>query len=453
MDVTGKNALIWVQDAFLQKGYMQEKVLILICTENAEVARGYIQYYQQKHQLKLIYTLNILPLNRYIEFHCDDDLAGKIYTEIQRLSTDTPVILFELDKIQLPQTSNPNLIKHIFNIPSWKEQITSSNFPLFEIPQIIQEHLWNSEHNDRCYGLINAATVWLFPDLFKQEKLRYACLFQGEKAEVYAKSAPYLVELPIEHSGLHHLFCRNGENYEKGINYGELNIGTFFRSQADFDKLLNHFRKWLILPDSKGHYYYLNFFSPKALENYLDRLQHYPTKLAAFFNGNMIEKMFCIKNGDELVEYVPNVDLSTFKQAKKQFDNFEIDAFIKIHEDSCCADIHKFIMANYPEFAVAYGEGIVGKTINHAYRLAKAVNMQETSSILLMAFVNLLYGDSINYLDSEGLLNKILTTNNTSEAEKQYQVEKRLKELESQGHIHQQIKGIGSKNDGLTTPI
>ncbi|WP_233112592.1 DUF4123 domain-containing protein, partial [Aggregatibacter actinomycetemcomitans] len=161
------------------------------------------------------------------------------------------------------------------------------------------------------------------------------------------------MELPKGHDILPRLFCRNGENYVDGINYGERNIGIFFRSQADFDALLNHFRQWLMLQDYTGHWYYLRFFDPVILEEYLDRLQTYPTKLSAFFNGDMIEKIFSIKGGDELVEYTPMVDFSAVRQAKKQLDRFEIEAFIEQHNCFQCKKILDELMAQHPEFAQA----------------------------------------------------------------------------------------------------
>ncbi|OOF59565.1 hypothetical protein BKL49_03480 [Rodentibacter myodis] len=365
-----------------------------------------------------------------------------LYSEAKKLSKKQPLFLFYLHRNNLPQTSSPNLRKQIYAIPSWSEQISISKFALFEVPLIIESRLWNNGAEDKCYAVINAATARFFPDLFRNESVSYACLFQGEKAKTYANNAPYLVELPKGHDILPRLFCRNGENYVEGINYGERNIGIFFHSKATFDELLNHFRKWLILPDYTEHFYYFRFFDPIVLEEYLDRLQTYPTKLAAFFNGNMIEKIFCIKRGDELIEYEPSVDLSTFKKAKKQFDKFEIEAFTELHNHSLCQKIIEELMLHHPEFANAYGKDIVEKTVNHAYRLAKFGNMKGTISILQLALANLIYGDSINYLDPENKLNEILAADFT-EQEKQFYLEKRLDELEKQGRIRHQLQPTG----------
>ncbi|WP_238327037.1 DUF4123 domain-containing protein [Rodentibacter pneumotropicus] len=433
---------IWVQDAFQITDKSQDKVLILVLGENENIARSYIQYYQMKHQLRFSFSFNILPLETYVQHHADEDLREILYSEAQKLSKNQPLFLFYPDRNLLHQTTTLNLKKQIYSIPSWGEQCAVSTFALFEVPPIIETRLWDNEPSDKCYAVINASKSPFFPRLFHGEGIRYACLFQGEKAETYAKSAPYLVELPKGHEILPRLFCRNGENYVEGINYGERNIGTFFRSDAEFEELLNHFRKWLILPDYTGHYYYLRFLDPIALEEYLDRLQNYPTKLAAFFNGKMIKKVFCIKHGDELIEYEPIVDLSTFKQAKKQFDKFEIEAFTKLHDRSLCKKIIEEIMEQHPEFANAYGKDIVEKTVNHAYRLAKAAQMKGTISILQLALANLIYGDSVNYLDPENKLNNILMSDLT-EQQKQFYLEKRFDQLEKQGRIRHQLQPTG----------
>lgn len=437
---------IWLQDAFQITDNEQEKVLIFVYADNIEIARNYIQYYQQKNQLRFSFPLEILPLANYLQHHADEDLSEKLYAESQKLSENQPLFLFYPNLDLLPQTDIPNLIKKRYAIPSWTEQRAASTFALFEVPSVIESCLWQDVPDDKCYAVINSATSRFFPELFRTEGVRYANLFQGEKAELYASSAPYLVELPKGHDILPRLFCRNGENYVEGINYGERNIGIFFCSTADFDVLLSHFRKWLMLQDYTGHWYYLRFFDPIVLEEYLDRLQMYPTKLSAFFNGSMIEKMFTIKNGDELIEYTPLIDFSSVKQAKKQLDKFEIDAFIQQHNNLQCKKIIDELMAQHPEFAQAYGKDVVEKTVNHAYRLVKAAKMKETDSILQLALANLIYGDSVNYLDPENHLNEILMNPSFTEQEKQYYLEKRFDELEKQGRIHHQLQPTGAQH-------
>ncbi|WP_262404460.1 DUF4123 domain-containing protein [Aggregatibacter actinomycetemcomitans] len=417
---------------------------MLIYAPSAEIAKNHVQYYQQKNQTRFSFPLGILPLTTYLQRHADEVLTERLLSEAGKLSENQPHFLFYPHRALLPQTNTPNLIKQTYVIPAWAEQYAASTFALFEVPSVIESCLWHDDPDDKCYAVINSATSRFFPDLFRIERVRYACLFQGEKAEIYAGSAPYLVELPKGHDILPRLFCRNGENYVDGINYGERNIGIFFRSQADFDVLLNHFRQWLMLQDYTGHWYYLRFFDPVILEEYLDRLQTYPTKLSAFFNGDMIEKIFSIKGGDELVEYTPMVDFSAVKQAKKQLDRFEIEAFIEQHNRFRCKKILDELMAQHPEFAQAYGQGIVEKTVNHAYHLVKAANMRESGSILQLALANLMYGDSVNYLDPENQLNRILLSHNLTEQEKQFYLDKRFDELEKQGRIHHQLQSTGA---------
>ncbi|WP_256891763.1 hypothetical protein [Rodentibacter pneumotropicus] len=127
---------------------------------------------------------------------------------------------------------------------------------------------------------------------------------------------------------------------------------------------------------------------------------------------------------------------------KKQFDKFEIEAFTKLHDRSLCKKIIEEIMEQHPEFANAYGKDIVEKTVNHAYRLAKAAQMKGTISILQLALANLIYGDSVNYLDPENKLNNILMSDLT-EQQKQFYLEKRFTQLEKQGRIRHQLQPTG----------
>ncbi len=85
---------------------------------------------------------------------------------------------------------------------------------------------------------------------------------------------------------------------------------------------------------------------------------------------------------------------------------------------------------------------IVEKTVNHAYRLAKAAQMKGTISILQLALANLIYGDSVNYLDPENKLNNILMSDLT-EQQKQFYLEKRFDQLEKQGRIRHQLQPTG----------
>lgn len=430
--------IVWLQEAQNLDKSPPEKIFILIYAEDSEIAKRYIQYYQQKNQLCLDFPLSILPLAIYLQRHSNnEEFAEKLFTVAEKLSENQPIILFYPHRELLQQTSFQNLAKRIYAIPSWAEQCATSFFPSFTIPNIISSHLWHEESENKCYAVINAAQSPFFPSLFQTEGIHYACLFQGEKAQTHAQNAPYLVSLTKGHDILPRLFCRSGENYAKGINYGERNIGIFFHSHADFDELLKHFRKLLILPDYTGHFYTFRFFDPITLERYLDRLQNYPTKLATFFNGAMIKKIFCIKQGDELIEFEPIVDLSKVKQAKKMFDKFEIDAWIQQRDEALCQKIVAELMSQYPKSSQPDSKAIVENTVYHAYRLVKAANMKETLSILQLALAQLIYGNSLNCLDPEKKLNEILMSNLT-EMEKQFYIEKRLDELETQGRIRAQ---------------
>ncbi|WP_238327279.1 hypothetical protein [Rodentibacter pneumotropicus] len=68
--------------------------------------------------------------------------------------------------------------------------------------------------------------------------------------------------------------------------------------------------------------------------------------------------------------------------------------------------------------------------------------MKGTISILQLALANLIYGDSVNYLDPENKLNNILMSDLT-EQQKQFYLEKRFDQLEKQGRIRHQLQPTG----------
>lgn len=160
--------IVWLQEAQNLDKSPPEKIFILIYAEDSEIAKRYIQYYQQKNQLSLDFPLSILPLAIYLQRHSNnEEFAEKLFTVAEKLSENQPIILFYPHRELLQQTSFQNLAKRIYAIPSWAEQCATSFFLRLRFPILF--HLIYGMRNPR----INA-----MPSLMPLKALSYPPYFK-----------------------------------------------------------------------------------------------------------------------------------------------------------------------------------------------------------------------------------------------------------------------------------
>ena len=429
---------IYAVDAQLLSGNESEAAVVLIYAPNAELAKNKITIYQQQHQLRLNYSLLPLPLELYFQRHADGALIEPIRTASRDLSDARALIIFMPNRFeQSDKTDSPCLIKTEVLLRAPNEE--RGPFLFQALPDSVIPYLWPEDDSDNCYVIVNAESSTWFPTGFERDDIRFACLYKGEQAERMRNIAPYLIKLPASHSFAEELFSTPmaGKENDDGPQQWYKHFGFFFRSRAEFDDLLQHFRKFMILPTYDERQLYFRFYDPRVLEDYLDRLLCYPKKLAAFFGGSLIESIVLPK-GDYFVHYAPNTDLSAVPPAKKQFDKFEMDIFIAQRNQSLLAGLANDMLVAKPVLAEYYDRETIEKVVHHCYQVCHKHGIYQTSVIGIFSLLSLACGSVIDIADPQREINRILQSQ-LSEQEKLYEIKKRFAFLANQGIIQNKL--------------
>ncbi len=429
---------IYAVNAQLLRGNESEAVVLLIYAPSAELAKNKITIYQQQNQLRLNYTFLPLPLELYFQRHAEEMFIEPIRTFSRDLSETHGVIIFMPNRYQQnDKMDSPCLIKTEVLLRDPNE--VREPFLFQPLPDSVIPYLWSEEDSLNCYVIVNAgSSAWFLPYLERND-MRIACLYKGEQAKREQRVAPYLIQLPAFHSLAKELFSTPHLGQEKadGPQQWYKNFGFFFCSRRGFEELLWHFRKFIILPTYDKRQLYFRFYDPRVLEAYLDRLICYPKKLAAFFGGELIESIVLPK-GDYFVHYVPSIDLSAQKQAKKQFDKFEMDIIITQRNESLFTELINAMLTAKPVLAEYYDREMIEKVVHHCYQVCHKHAIYQTSIIGIFSLLSLACGSVIDIADPQRRINQILQSQ-LSEQEKLYDIKKRFAFLAKQGIIQNKL--------------
>ncbi|MBN6068379.1 DUF4123 domain-containing protein [Aggregatibacter actinomycetemcomitans] len=135
----------------------------------------------------------------------------------------------------------------------------------------------------KTYFVLDANKMPFFHTLSLKAKMK--SLFQGRFGDDTAKVAPYLIEVIRDEEHIHTgemmgLFSLKSALHD--FNW-EDNLGIFIHSYADFDRVYHHLRKFPMLQDERGKWFFFRFYDPKVLRDYLAVIAKCPAKLHKFF--------------------------------------------------------------------------------------------------------------------------------------------------------------------------
>ncbi len=157
-------------------------------------------------------------------------------------------------------------------------------------PDALLPHLF--DRPDRTlFAVVDAAAI---PDLLPRlevEGLRHESLFQGKAGEDLAEVSPWLVELAADSVNLRRLMTRSDR---AGRGWYGADAALFMHSRSDFDGLRRHLRKFTKLPDERGEWMFLRFWS----EQFRDYLANQPDAPLPGAFYDQIEALFCRMPGD-----------------------------------------------------------------------------------------------------------------------------------------------------------
>ncbi|TCP95200.1 uncharacterized protein DUF4123 [Cricetibacter osteomyelitidis] len=201
----------------------------------------------------------------------------------------------------------------------------------------------------KCYFILDANKhPLLHPEEFE---CRSESLFKGKFGEETKGVAPYLIEvhpypdyrIESELMGLFH-----DKNAMTTLNWHE-NLGIFIHSRHDFDTVFNHLRKFPILKDESGKWFFFRFYDPKVLRNYLNIIANSPEKLSKFFGyDERIIHAFGSGYDDSFYYYQLNALPEDTIPAPIVLTNWEREGFAEQKWLKLKEDLANYAIAHYP---------------------------------------------------------------------------------------------------------
>lgn len=132
------------------------------------------------------------------------------------------------------------------------------------MPAGLSEHLF--AHGPVVYAVLDGAKIDALPEILEAGGLQHRCLFTGQAAEDHGDAAPWLVELQPNAALLRQLCTRSeARNHYWGAE------PLFLRSDAEFDALWRHLRKFTQLRDAGGRWTFFRFWQTDILMDILAR--------------------------------------------------------------------------------------------------------------------------------------------------------------------------------------
>ena len=146
------------------------------------------------------------------------------------------------------------------------------------VPEDLFEPLFGDvpSENETPLGTFALLDGAKFPDLIETLEatdLDYRCLFKGDSFDEMADVAPWLVELPPNHTFTRSLFTHDPEN-PMPWHLWTAEPGIYFRAHATLDDLWRHFRKFTRIQDEDGKWFYFRFWEPRAFREIVAQYAH-----------------------------------------------------------------------------------------------------------------------------------------------------------------------------------
>ncbi|MDC2824505.1 hypothetical protein PHA51_00440 [Rodentibacter pneumotropicus] len=100
------------------------------------------------------------------------------------------------------------------------------------------------------------------------------------------------------------------------------------------------------------------------------------------------------------------------------------------------------LVGNYPYFLDKYSQKEIENVVQYYYQMGKKYGFYETTTLGFLSLATLFYGETVDRLDPERIITKLLTLSYLSEQEKIYYIQQRLDVLEQQKQINNYFKEV-----------
>ncbi|RLJ41317.1 uncharacterized protein DUF4123 [Litoreibacter meonggei] len=132
------------------------------------------------------------------------------------------------------------------------------------------------------YALLDGALIMGLPERLEASGLPFACLYDGDAAEEFADSAPYIVQLAPDATLTRALFSKfKKDGIQRGFWADE--AGIIVQSPASLRALRRHFRRFTYLEGEHGKRVFFRFYAPVTLRALIANME--PEDLADFGKG------------------------------------------------------------------------------------------------------------------------------------------------------------------------
>lgn len=115
------------------------------------------------------------------------------------------------------------------------------------------------------YAIIDAAKVTNLAEMLVGSGLPHRCLFKGAAYDEYKDVAPWLIQIKGDNDFTRNLFTASDAPW----HLWDMVQGIYLRSDAQFDDIWAHFRKFTKVRDPKGKWYYFRFWEAPYLTGLL----------------------------------------------------------------------------------------------------------------------------------------------------------------------------------------
>lgn len=148
-------------------------------------------------------------------------------------------------------------------------------WPLRQLPQGVAFDLFGSNAQAESsltssfYAVLDATQIFGLKDIMTSAGLVARCLYTGASAREFADVAPYLVELPLKHQFTRRIFTKP----DSPGGLWKANLGIFLQSEASFESLWKHLRRFTRVRSQDAHFSFFRFWDPRVLGDYLQSVE------------------------------------------------------------------------------------------------------------------------------------------------------------------------------------
>ncbi len=139
----------------------------------------------------------------------------------------------------------------------------------------------------RTYVIIDVRRFYENTGIYFLDQIRdveIQCMYSGEAAENMKHVAPYLIELTLPDNLDQHSPLNFHENYFEQC-WGK-NVGVFIRTQAQFETVNKHFKRFLrAIDEETGKWTFFNFYDPKVVIDYFHSINTWAERCKLFFQS------------------------------------------------------------------------------------------------------------------------------------------------------------------------